>query len=98
MVENDKLSTGLYLVVGETTYEQDILGEQARHRYDRYATTPFLVSLPTYVNAAWNYECAAAPKSGLQYCYRVIFHDNKETIDNTPVTDMPVSKYFVTIQ
>ena len=71
--ENDKLSTGLYLVVGETTYEQDILGEQARHRYDRYATTPFLVSLPTYVNAAWNYECAAAPKSSLQYCYRVIF-------------------------
>ena len=83
------LPTGVYLVSGEPReFENE----------DKYSSIPFLVSLPTFVGEnhdgaqnVWKYDVVAVPK--VNYTgnkYFVYYWDNSASINNTPVTDMPV--------
>ncbi len=88
---NDRLSTGVYLIVGG-----DITNDETG---DEYSAPAFLVSLPTFVGEnhngttddVWNYSVVAAPKAAKKTdLYVIRYNDNRAKINNTEVTDMPL--------
>ena len=84
-----KLRAGLYIVDG------------ALKRGNQYAfkATPFIVRLPNFVGEnhdgvnddedVWNYDVIAVPKEYTVSLYTVYYNDNRQSIGNREVTQMP---------
>lgn len=95
----DKLSTGLYLIVGDSVTVTD----EGPLKGETFTTAPFLISLPTFVgenhngtDEVWNYDkVVVSPKASGNILYTVIYDENKEKLDdNTEVTNMPDTDTF----
>ena len=84
-----KLRAGLYIVDG---------GLKRGNQY-AFKATPFIVRLPNFVGEnhdgvnddedVWNYDVIAVPKEYTVSLYTVYYNDNRQSIGNREVTQMP---------